>query len=543
MPNPELILHNGMIYPEADKPRTAEALAVWKGRILQLGSNREILKLRARSVEVLDLKGRSVIPGLSDSHIHLLGYGTLLRTLDLRGTRSIGEVQRAVVAAAKKRPKASWIVGRGWDQEKLREGRYPNREDLDVAGSRPVLLKRISGHVGVVNSPAMAIAGIDRNTSNPEGGEIQKDPSDGEPTGVLKEQALDLVQRTIPEDEREAAVSITTAAKRLVRLGLTSLHCIVENLFELKLLRRLKHEGKIPQSLYAILPLSLLKYAVTTGLRTETREAGFRVGGVKLYLDGSLGARTAALGEPYSDDPGSTGMLTMARDDVDQVVGDAAGSGFQLLIHAIGDRAVEEAVRAIKKANSPARRGRLRHRIEHSSLTPPSLLPSMRKNGTVCSVQPRFIYSDSWALKRLGLRRISNLHPFRSILRAGVGLAFGSDAPAEDPNPFEGVWSAVTRPGLPSNERLTARQAFASYTKGSAYASFSEAYAGTLEPGKRADMVLLDQDPFRCEPSELRNIHPLATFLEGRAAWSTLSPKFEKPVRKQGSARLLALQG
>ncbi len=521
MPNPDLILHNGRIYPEADRPNRVEALAVWKGRVFQLGSDREILKLRARSVEVVDLKGRVVVPGLSDSHIHLLGYGTLLRTLDLNGTRSIGDIQKAVKAAAEKRPGASWILGRGWDQERLGEARYPNRDDLDIAGPRPVLLKRICGHVGVANSPALALAGIDRDTRDPEGGEIQRDLASGEPTGVLKERALELVQKAVPQDEEEAAAAIITAAKRLAGLGLTSLQCIVEDQFEFRLLRRLKDEGKIPQSLYAVLPLSLLNAAIAMGLSTEKGEAGFRVGSVKLYLDGSLGARTAALIEPYDDETGSVGMLTMAGADLERVVQDAASSGFQLSIHAIGDRAVEQAMRAIQKANSLDGRGGLRHRIEHSSLTPLSLLSSMRKGRVVCSVQPRFIYSDSWALKRLGPRRIRHLYPFSSMLREGVSLAFGSDAPAEDPNPFEGTWSAVTRPGLPPDERLTVRQAFACYTKGSAYASFSEAYSGTLEPGKRADMVVVDRDPFTCEPAELRNVHPLATFVEGRPAWST----------------------
>lgn len=523
MPNPELILHNGIIYPEVDRPTKVEALAVWKGRILQLGSDAEILKLRARSVELLDLKGRSVIPGLSDSHIHLLGYGMLLRTLNLSGTRSIGDIQKALMATATKRPGSSWIVGRGWDQERLGEARYPSRHDLDVARPHPVLLRRICGHVGVANSPALSLAGLDRNTPDPEGGEIQRDPVSGEPTGVLKERALELVQKAIPWDEDEAAAAATGAVKRLARLGLTSLHCIVEDQFEFRLLRRLKDQGKIPQSLYAVLPLSLLRTAIEMGLATEKGEAGFRVGGVKLYLDGSLGARTAALREPYTDDTRSVGMATMSQADLDEKVRDAATSRFQLSIHGIGDRAVEEAAGAIQRANSFDGKAGLRHRIEHSSLTPPSLLNSMRKNGIVCSVQPRFIYSDSWALKRLGPRRILDLYPFRSMLQAGVSLAFGSDAPAEDPNPFEGIWSAVTRPGLPLDERLTVRQAFACYTKGSAYASFSEGYAGTLQPGKRADIVVLDQDPFTCEPAQLKSIHPLATFVEGQPVWSKLS--------------------
>ncbi len=521
MANPDLILHNGRIYPEVDKPKWVEAIAVWNGRVLQTGSDRDILKSRGRSVSVLDLKNHTVIPGLSDSHIHLLGYGTLLRTLDLNGTRSISDIQKAVKAAANKKPGASWIVGRGWDQEKLREARYPNRKDLD-AESRPVLLRRVCGHIAVANSPALALARIDHNTKDPEGGEIERDGASGEPTGVLKEQALALVQDAVPKDHGEARTAIAAAARRLARLGLTSLHCIVEDLFELRLLRQMKEEGKIPQSLYAILPLTLLKDAIATGLATETGEANFRVGGVKLYLDGSLGARTASLTDPYNDEPSSTGMLTMGEEELERVVEDAAGSGFQLSIHSIGDRAVERAVDAIEKANSLRRGTTLRHRIEHASLTPPRLLSRMRTGRIIGSVQPRFIFSDSWALKRLGPRRINHLYPFRSMLQAGIRLAFGSDAPADHPNPFEGVWSAVTRPGLPPSERLTVPQALACYTKTSAYACFSEAYRGTLEPGNRADMVVLDKNPFTCKLEELRTIQPLATYVEGRVVWSRL---------------------
>ncbi len=519
MANPDLILYNGRIYPHPEGRVRAEAVAVWNGRVTDIGSDRDILRLRARSVETVDLRQRVVIPGLSDSHIHLLGYGMLLRTLNLNGKGSIQEVQRAVARVARTRYPNSWVVGRGWDQEKLRERRFLDRNDLTQFGSHAVFLKRICGHVGVANRLALSFAGIGKDTPDPDGGEIVRDPATGEPTGLLKEKALELAESSIPRSEEETRAALVDAARRLLRLGLTSLHCIIEDPQELRVLHSLKDQEKIPQSIYAILPLNLLDSAVSMGLATERGNGGFRVGGVKVYLDGSLGARTAALSEPYSDDPSSVGMLRMDAGQMDEVAEKASRSGFQLCIHAIGDRAVETAVMAVEKMEKSRVAKGLRHRIEHSSLTPLRLLARMRKCGIVASVQPRFIYSDNWAEQRLGSRRVHHLYPFRSMLRAGLFLAAGSDCPIEDPDPFEGVWSAVVRPGLASDERLTVGEALAAYTTGSAYASFSETEQGTLEPGKRADMAVLNADPFSCDPDALRKIRVVRTILGGKTVY------------------------
>ena len=495
-----------------------QAVAVWKGRVTDIGSDREILRLKGTSVETVDLQGRVVIPGLSDSHIHLLGYGMLLRTLDLSGARSIPEIQQAVTAASKKKEEDGWILGRGWDQEKLREHRYPNRDDFSTV-RRPVFLRRICGHVAVANAQALSLAGITKTTSAPAGGLVELDSSTGEPSGVLKERAQELVLDSIPVSEDEVELALSSAAKRLLRVGLTSLHCIVENVLELKVLRRLKSLGKIRQSIYAILPLGLLDSAVGMGMGTEGGPNGFRIGGVKIFLDGSLGAHTAALSEPYSDEP-SAGMLAVERGELERAVEKAVSSGFQLSIHAIGDRAVEEAIDAIERARHVRNGRELRHRIEHSSLTPPRLVSRLRRNRIVASVQPSFISSDSWAVKRLGPRRVQYLYPFRSMIRAGIPVAAGSDCPVEDPNPFRGVWSAVSRPGLGPNERLRVGEALACYTTGPCFASFSEEYRGTLEPGMLADMVVLDRDPFHCPVDDLRKIKVLETIVGGKRAFT-----------------------
>jgi len=468
--------------------------------------------LRATSVKTLDLRGKTVIPGLIDSHIHLLGYGMVSRTLDLGGSRSIGAIRKAVRTRAARASSKKWIVGRGWDQDRLREHRPPFRADLDFT-SNPVFLKRICGHVAVANSAALSLAKIDEKTPDPAGGVIERGEAN-RPTGVLKEHALLLVQRAVPRTESDVENALVSAARRLLRLGLTSLHCMIEDALELKVLRRLSAEGRVKQSIYAILPLGLFERASSLGLATEKNGGNFRVGGVKAFLDGSLGARTAALRERYSDSP-TSGMLTMERSELEHVAEEAVVAGFQLAIHAIGDKAVEQALGVLAKANRAKASRRLRHRIEHVSLVPPRLLSKMCKYGVLASVQPPFIYTDYWATERLGKTRLSSLYPFRSMLDSGVQVAAGSDCPAAPPDPFLGVWSAVSRPGLPSHERLTVGEALSSYTQGSAFASFSENREGSLEPGRRANLVILDRDPFRSTTTTLRSVHAMRTMIDG----------------------------
>ncbi len=512
MANPDLILHNGAIYSQVRNGRAAQALAVWNGQVTDVGGNDAILRLRARSVKVLDLKGRTVIPGLIDSHIHLLEYGMASRTLALGGSRSIGEIKRAVRVRAARAGSKKWIVGRGWDQERLSEHRPPVRGDLGFT-SNPVFLKRICGHVAVANSAALFLAKIDEKTPDPVGGVIERDEAN-RPTGVLKEHALLLVQRAVPRNEGDIENALVSAARRLLRLGLTSLHCIIEDALELKILRRLSAEGRVKQSIYAILPLGLFEKASSLGLATEKNGGSFRVGGVKVFLDGSLGARTAALRDRYSDSP-TSGMMMMEMSDLEHVAGEAVAAGFQLAFHAIGDKAVEQALVVLAKTNRAKSSRRLRHRIEHVSLVPPLLLSKMSKYGVLASVQPPFIYTDYWATQRLGKTRLPGLYPFRSMLDSGVQVAAGSDCPAAPPDPFLGVWSAVARPGLPSHERLTVGEALSAYTEGSAFASFSENREGSLEPGKRANLVILDRNPFQCPTMSLRNVHVMRTMIDG----------------------------
>jgi predicted amidohydrolase YtcJ len=469
---------------------------------------------------MIDLKGKTVLPGFTDSHIHLLNYGMMLRNVKLYDARSIEDVRKAVSKGVGKSP-TDWILGRGWDQEKLREHRYLEKTDLDDTVPNPVFLRRVCGHIAIANSAALKIAGINSETKDPEAGEIVRDSLSGEPTGLLKENAIGLVERKILHDDKTVEAALVTASHKLLRMGLTSLHCIINNAQELRVLRRLSDEGKVKQSIYAIIPLDSFDEAVRAGISTERKNGSFRVGGVKIFMDGSLGARTAALTEPYSDDPANIGMLTFSEEQLNDLVVRAEEACFQLCMHAIGDRALATILKALETKSRASARKRLRHRVEHSSISPPTLVARMQKLGLVGSVQPRFIYSDSWALERLGQRRVQYLYPFRSMLRNGIPLAAGSDGPVEDPNPLEGVWSAVARPGLSAEESLTVGESLAAYTTGAAFASHSESSSGTIEPGRKADFVVLDHDPNEVQIEELRTVRVVQTFIDGELVYGS----------------------
>lgn len=514
MTNPDTVLYDGRIYPNATERTMFEALAISHGRVSHLGSNVDLLKIAGIHTEKVDLDDKTVLPGFHDSHIHLLSYGMLLNELDLSGIRSIKAIKKRVSRRASDVSPDGWILGRGWDDEKLAEHRYPSRDDIDSVSAAPVFLKRICGHIAVANSVALRKAGIGATTPNPAGGLIDRD-FQGKPTGVLKERAIELVEAVIPRSMETTRNALILASKKLAKLGLTTLHCIVSDRDEIEALKDLKRERRIVQFIHAILPSKLLAQNAAQDAELRADEEGFRIGGVKLFLDGSLGARTAALKAPYNDAPNSAGILTMSSAEIDKVAARAVEAGLQLCLHAIGDRAVDLAIQTIIKVSGTDGKRR-RHRIEHASLTSRDSLLKMAKEGIVASVQPQFIYSDNWAADRLGRKRLNDLYRLGSMFAAGILVAAGSDCPVEYPNPFEGVWSAVARPGLDDSERLSVSQALAAYTVNAAFASFAEDLTGTLDVGKVANLVVVDRDPFECSLEDLRNTQVLKTMIRGQ---------------------------
>jgi len=499
---------------DAARP-VAEAIAVVADRIAAVGSNREIRSLAGPQTEIIRVKHATILPGFTDCHIHLIEYGLSLRNVDLRDAQSIGQMKERV--AERTRGSTEWVLGRGWDQEKFLEKRYPTRYDLDEASpEKPVLLRRTCGHICVVNSAALALAAISAKMPNPAGGIIDRDVA-GEPTGILRENAVDLVSRAIPSLELNDYVNAAlTACQQALEAGLTSVHCITSSALELKALLKLKEEGRLPLRFYILIPSEQLSAAVALGLRSGFGDEWVRIGGVKIFTDGSLGARTAALEAPYTDDPENQGVAIHSQQELDNFVAEAHRSDFQIAAHAIGDRAAAMVLHAVAKANEVGPKKDLRHRIEHASVLSTDLIRQIREMGLVASVQPHFIVSDSWAEQRLGAKRALLTYPFSSLLQAGVGMVGGSDCPVEPLTPLSGIEAAVNRTGP---EAVNVEDALAFYTRNAAYASFEEDIKGTIAPGKLADLVILNKNPEKVSPSTISEIRVLLTMVGGKTVY------------------------
>jgi len=510
---------NGVIFTPSGR---AEALAVYKSRILKIGTNEEIKSLIGPKTKVIDLKGKTVLPGLIDAHVHLSGYGLALTQLDLRGTSSIEELKKAVKEKALSLSKGEWILGRGWDQELFKEKRYPTRWDLDeVSPENPVFLRRVCGHIAVVNSKALEIASITKETEDPPRGKIDRDES-GEPTGILREWAMDLIYEKIPPPNLEQLKeALARAIKEAVKRGLTTIHFICSDRFpdELRALQLLKKEGRLLLRIYLVPPYDFLEKLEEIGIIAGFGDPMLKIGGIKILEDGSLGGRTAALEEPYADMPEKKGMLIYSPEELKEMVLKIHKAGFQAAIHAIGDRAINVTLDAIEYAIKHEPRDH-RHRIEHASVVNPKIIERMRKLNVVAVCQPHFIFTDFWAKDRLGPERTRWTYALKS-LRENVVVVGSSDCPVEPIDPLRGIWAAVTRPFLPENEKLTVEEAIEIYTKGGAYASFEENEKGSIEEGKLADLVVLSEDPTKIDPDKIKDIKADMVVVDGKIVYET----------------------
>ena len=497
------------------------AIAIHKDRIVAVGTTDEISPLIGPNTLVTDLEGMTVLPGFIDCHIHLIQYGLGFNSLDLRGVRSIDELKKRV--AARSKDDIDWVLGRGWDQEKFAERRYPTRHDLDEASpTKPVLLRRICGHVCVANSVALKRAGIDERSGEPPGGVIDRDTAKA-PTGILRENAIDLLYAAVPAPSmRDFEKATLTACQDALKAGLTSVHCIINSELELRALLKLRSEDRLSLRFYVLLPSDHLSAAKKLGVQTGFGDEWIRLGAIKLFSDGSLGARTAALEASYEDDPSNRGVTVYRQEELDELVGDAQLAGFQVAIHAIGDRASRMALESLAKATNQTQRD-LRHRIEHASVLDHDLISEFGELGVIASVQPHFVVSDFWLEQRLGRERASLSYPFASLARMGVRVVAGSDCPVEPLAPLQGIAAATTRSD--SDEAITVEAAIALYTRNAAYASFEENLKGTIEPGKYADLVALRTDPREIAPSTIPEIQVLFTMVGGKIMYrsSTVS--------------------
>ena len=466
-----------------------------------------------RGSEVIEANGGTLLPGLVDSHCHPFEYGRLKRSLDLRGTGNITGVRLRLQARAQRAKPGDWIYGRGWNQEDFPDRRMPSRSDIDdVSPSNPVLLSRACGHIALLNSLAIKELGFGSRT----GAEFERD-GEGNLTGIVKEGAMTESLAGIPRSPERCSSDLQGVEAEAARLGLTALHCVVSQegyREEITALAALAGSRSLSLRYRIYVPMVALDF-LETGPGTRLREARVRVNGVKLFADGSLGARTAALREPYSDDPGESGLLHHTDEELSEMVEKVDARGMQVIIHAIGDRAVEQAIGALSRvtgANNPRR-----HRVEHAGILPRDLRSKMVSHGIRASVQPMFVPSDTWAVDRLGEERLRDYYPLNSMLAEGVVTSGSSDSPVESLSPVLGMWAAMTRGGSVPEESLDLPGALGLYTSAGASNGFDEA---SLSEGAPANLTLLDSDVTGMHPALLRKVGVLTTIVEGSAVHS-----------------------
>lgn len=488
------IFTNCRAYTLDAKSTVADAVAVGEGRIIGVG---DVEGLTGPNTERIDLGGRTAVPGLIDSHAHLIDYGlAVTRSADLSGSTSIAEVLRRLRDFRSTNLDRPWLLGHRFDQELFDEGRWITRADLDqVSSAIPILISRVCLHAVVANSAALRAIEAKLSAEQLE-------------TGVLTEGAAGLIWEQVPSpstQEREQAA--LWAFRDARRVGLAGVHCILDSEEDLQAVRFLHDRGELPIRLRVQCPPGLVTQLVAGGLRTGSGDDMLRVGSIKLFMDGSMGAHTAALRKPFADDPGNCGSLFMNEKDLAATLIDLQRQGFQAAIHAIGDLAVECTLKGIEAAAPHGNEGnRLRHRIEHASQMSPELISEMARLNVPAAVQPQFIITDFWTHERVGPERYRWCYPFKTMLEAGITLAMGSDCPVERLDPFELIHRAVNREQRSLRERLSVEETLRTYTLGSAYAGREESEKGSLEVGKLADFTVLSEDPFRADPSGLGRI-------------------------------------
>lgn len=473
----------------------------------------------------LDGEGRIMIPGLIDSHLHVMGLGFGALTLDLSETRSLDEALTAIGKYAAANPDRRWIIGRGWNQEKWGMGRFPTAAELDrVVADRPVLLERVDGHASWANGMAMRMAGVDAKTKAPDGGRIERG-ADGQPNGIFVDNAAALVQNVVPAPSpADRDLALAKAQEILLRFGITAAADMGTTIEDWQAFRRAGDTGR--------LNVRIMSYAAGTDAMELIGGPGpspwlyddrLRLNGVKLYLDGALGSRGAWLKEPYADDPGNIGLPLKTGTQLRNLMSRAALDRFQLAIHAIGDAANAEVLDAIGEL-SPTYEGDRRWRIEHAQIVDTNDLAKFGQNGVVASMQPVHQTSDrSMAEARLDEARLDGAYAWATIRERGSLLAFGSDAPVESPDPFAGLAAAIARTGPDGQpfggwrpeERVTREQALAGFTSDGAFAGFAEGRFGRLAEGEYADFLFVDRDPILATPEDLRRTQVLETWIAG----------------------------
>jgi predicted amidohydrolase YtcJ len=530
-----LVLTNGRIYTGSDAQPRAEALVASGDRITFVGGTDEARRRAPADARVIDLQGRTVVPGLVDAHAHLVGIGLRELSFNLQGTISLEDLQSRLKRRAAETIDSAgqWIVGRGWIETQWSPPNFPSRADLDqVVANRPVVLTRADGHALVANSRALELARIDRSTPDPSGGKILRDSS-GEPTGVLVDQAMGFVRKLVPPaTDAEIASAIEIGAAREVRLGWTQLHVAGASLVELAAIRTFVADSKSKLRLYVAVsgPGPAAEHLLNSGVQRSGR---FTARAIKLYVDGSLGARGAALLEPYDDAPENRGLLLNTEEVLLPLLTRALRAGIQIETHAIGDRGnrlvldwYEKVFAAVpvseRKVEEP------RWRIEHAQLLHLSDVPRFAKLGVIASMQPSHAIGDLYfAPSRLGQARLAGAYAWRSLIDSGAIVAGGSDAPVERGEPMIEFYAAIARRALDGfsngdwhrEQRVTRAEALKMFTLWPAFAAFEENDRGSIEVGKLADFTVLSADIMEVPEPQILKTQCVMTVIGGEVAW------------------------
>ncbi len=531
----DLIVTNARVYTADESRPLAEAFAVRDGRIVFVGSRQEADALKGSATRVVDAGGRTVIPGMVDAHAHFGGLAQKLRAVDLVGTKSYDEVIARVVEKAKTTPKGTWIIGRGWDQNAWGDTRFPTHEKLSAAlPDHPVALERVDGHAAFANMAAMRLAELTAATKDPSGGKIIRD-AQGNPTGVLVDNASSIVERKIPSPTMaDARAALKDAIAVMHRWGLTGVHDAGASAPMIDLYEDMAKSKELGLRLYVMIgddSTALRKY-MAMGPRSALYDGQVWVRSIKLYADGAMGSRGAALLEPYSDDPNNTGLLLSAPAHIRDVAERALKSGFQVNTHAIGDRGNRVVLDAYEQALKTVPTADHRFRVEHAQIINYDDIPRFAQLGVIPSMQASHQTSDMyWIGKRLGPTRVLGAYAWRSLINSGVIIPNGSDFPVEEVNPLISFHASIARQdandwpagGWFPEQRMTREEALRSMTLWPAQAAFQEKEMGSLTTGKFADFVILDQDIMRVPAELVLKTKVLATYVAGKPVFEARS--------------------
>ena len=535
----DTIFYNGRINTLEPGWGPQSAVAVQDGIIQRVGGDEEILALKTAQTELVDLQGKTMLPGFTDSHMHLLSYGYSLEKVNFYSARCIDDLVDLAKDFLAKRPYLTWMQGRGWNQEYWTENRFPNRHDLDrISTDIPMSFTRACGHIIAVNSKALEVMGVTKDTPDPFGGHIDKDEK-GEPLGIFREAARDIVYNALPDlTVEDIKRMLKNGMEELVKAGITQVQtddfeALPPGQYQkvLDAYHQLESEGALKvrifeQCLLASKPL--LDRFLSEGHYTGEGSPLFRVGPLKLMADGSLGGRTAYLARPYADDPSTEGIPVFTQEQLDELVLTAQKGDMMSAVHCIGCGAAEMTMHAIEAAQLACPKPDLRHAIVHCQITDRPLLEKFAKLNVVAHIQPAFVDDDIPIVEaRVGRELAETSYNWKTLQDSGVHIAGGSDSPVIDFSVMNGIYCAVTRQRLNGepeggwlpDQKLTVPEAVRAYTQGGAYASYDERVRGTIRNGKYADLVVLDRDIFAAAPEEIKDIKVEMTVLNGRLVY------------------------